>query len=377
MSGVNGIIISTGATSCGGLFGLPKPSVLAQYQTEFRKGDSRRAADPFTAAALHFVDIRERRLLAGAHLSRLTPVVGGFTGKRSPQDAHIIHTAYRAFFEKFFGIYVEAEFVEGLVEELELVPAFQHGRKGYVYYVLTLKQLFSIIGYVKRTQEYTPFYERGLPQTEEQLLALRTVGVESRYIAVDGAAEVLEDLKTQQVATLAFIDVDEPRGVSVPFGHGRMFIGVDPFLLDDMESLRSWLNNVRYKLLRALTKVSRKVVRRFQSGRLRAVFALTKSAFALTQRQLRPDSSLALVEKYGELAGSQRALGNGGGWWGKKLNRVAPEPVPTTNTHRPPALTIEIVAEDEREESVCGDCEEGAGACGDGVGRGTGLGAGN
>ena len=342
---------------------------LGAYQTEFRKEDERRGADPFTTAALHFVDVRERRLLAGAHLDRLTPVCGGFTGKRSSHDAHIVHTAYRVFFEQFFGIYAEADYVEGLVEELELVPAFQYGRKGHVYYVLTVKQLFGIIGYVSKTQGYTPFYERGLPRTVTELMERRTVGVESRYIGVDGAAAVLEDLKTHQVATLVFLDVDQPRGVSVKFGRGHVFVGIDPFLQDDLETLRSWLNNVRYRLLQALTKVSHKVVRGFKSGRLRGVFALT-------QRQVAADSSLALVEKYSALASSQRALGEGGGWWGKKLNRVVPES-PATNSNRPPALTIEVISEDGPEESVYGNREEGAGACGGGPGGGTGLGTGN
>lgn len=346
-----------------------KKTALAAYETEFRKADDRRGADPYTSAALHFVELGERRLLAGAHLERLTPACGGFTGKRTSHDAHIVHTAYRAFFEQFFGIYAEADYVEGLVEELELVPAFQHGRKGHVYYVLELKDLFRIIGYVGRTQGYTPFYERGLPRTAEELMERRTVGVQSRYVALDGAAEVLEDLKTRQVATLVFLDIDAPRAVSVKFGRGRMAIGVDPLLLEDMDAIRSWMNNVRYRLLRALTKVSRKVVRRFQSGRLRAVFALT-------QRQAKADSSLALVEKYGALASSQRSLGEGEGWFGKKLSRVAPEPV-LTNSNRPPALTIEVIAEDGPEESAGGDREEGAGACGGGAGGGTCLGAGN
>ncbi len=365
-------------------FARSKKTALGAYQMEFRKEDTRRGADPFTTAALHFVDVRERRLLAGTHVDRLTPVCGGFTGKRSSHDAHIVHTAYRVFFEQFFGIYAEADYVEELVEELELVPAFQYGRKGHVYYVLTVKQLFRIIGYVSssgtehgrcsgtehgHTKGYTPFYERGLPRTEEELMTLRTVGVESRYIAVDGAAAVLEDLKSRQVATLVFLEVDQPRGMNVKFGRGHVFVGVDPFLQDDLESLRSWLNNVRYRLLQALTKVSHKVVRGFKSNRLRGVFAIT-------QRQVQPDSSLALVEKYSALASSQRALDEGGGWWGKKLNRVVPEP-PATNSNRPPALTIEVISEDGPQESVCGNREEGAGACGSGPGRGTGLGTGN
>lgn len=339
-------------------FSQPLKATLGAYEMVYRKGDSRRDADDFTSASLHFVDIAERRLLAGACLNGLTPVVGALMGKRVAQDAHIVHTAYRVFFEKFFGIYAEADYVEALVEELELVPAFQHGRKGHVYYVLELKDLFRIIRYIGKTQSYTPFYERGLPRTAEELMEWRTVGVSSRFAAVDGAAEVLEDLKTRQVATLVFLDVDAPRAVSVKFGRGRMAIGVDPLLLEDMEGIRSWMNNVRYRLLRALTKVSRKVVRRFQSGRLRAVFALT-------QRQVAADS---IAKNYRELASS--------GWFRKKLSRVAPEPVPT-NSNRPPALTIEVIAEDGPEESAGDDREEGAGACGGRAGRGTGLGAGN
>jgi hypothetical protein len=318
-------------------FSQSKKEVLCSYQTEFRKADERRGADPFTAAALYFVDVRERRLLAGAHHGGLTPVIGAFKGRKAAQDAHIVHTAYRAFFEMFFGMYVDADTVEGLVEELELVPVFQHGRKGYVYYVLTIKQLFSIIEYVgcsfsktvRNTHAYTPFYERGLPRTQGQLMSLRTVGMSSRYEPLDGAAAILEDLKTKQVVTLVFVDVDEPR----PIKEGGILLGMDPFLLEDLEGIRSWMNNVRYRVLRALTKVSHKVVRHFQPDRLRAVFAQTR-------RQVAADS---IAKNYSELVYSN--------WFKKKLSRVAPEPV-TTNSNRPPALTIEIVDKDGPEDST-------------------------
>ncbi len=344
---------SMDSPSCTGFFLRPRQrAALLSYTTEFRKADSRRGADPFVSAGLYFVDVRERRLLGGAFLERLTPVIGGFAGRRCSQDAHIVHTAYRVFFELFLGLYVDAEYVEGLVEDLQLVPDFQRERKGYVYYVLGMKQLQRILAYVERTHEYTPFYERGLPHTLDEVLTRRTVGLSPRYMQLDGAGEILEDLKNKQVVTLVLVDVDEPRPVRVP-GHGGrpgQMLGIDPFLLDDMDGIRCWLNNTRHKLLQALTRVSRKVVRRVEAGRLRAVFALT--------RRPATDPSIALVAKYADFAEERRELdAAAGGWFGKKLTRVVPMNVGVSTAKRGPAPTLEIIKEDVRDES---HCKEGA-----------------
>lgn len=336
--------------SCGGFFTRTKaPAAMSFYMKEFRKADARRGADLFDTASLHFVDVRERRLLVGARSWGLTPVVGGFVGRRSFHDAHIIHTAYRVFFEYFFGLYVDAEYVEGLVEDLGLVPEFQKERKGHVYYVLGLKQLLRIIGYVGRTHTYTPLYERGLPRTLEDMLARRTVGLSSQYMAVDGAAAVLNEAKSKEISILLFLDMDDPRGVR----EGHTLYGVDPFLLDDLEGIRSWLNHVRYKLLQTLTRVSRKVVRRIQEGRVQAVFALSRRKAVAPST----DPSIALVAKYVDLAEERRDLEAAPSWFGKKLNRVVPlEEV--TSIKRTPVRTLEIIEENVRDDEL--HCEESA-----------------
>lgn len=317
---------------------------MMSYITEFRKADGRRGEDPFVTAALHFVDVRERRLLAGTRPWGLTPVIGGFVGRRCFQDAHIVHTAYRAFFELFLGIYVDVEYVEGLVENLGLVPSFQRERKGHVYYVLEMKHLRWILQYVEGTHEYTPLYQRGIPRSIEEVLERRTVGLSPRYAVLDGAEGILEEAKNKQMETLVFLDMDEPQGARITTrGGGHTMFGIDPFLLEDMDGIRCWLNNMRYKLLQALTKVSRKVVRQAQTVHRRAVFALTRRAAAV-------EPSVAIVAKYTGLAEERRDLERAdGGWFRKKLTRVVPANEVST-AKRTPAPTLEIIEENVRDE---------------------------
>jgi hypothetical protein len=335
------------------------------------------AAETYTAVSLHFVDVVERTVLAGAQLEKLTPVVGGFGGKRAAGDVCAGHTAYRIFFEQFFGIYADADFVEVLVEELRLIPEFQKMFKDRAFYVLRYRDLLRIVDYVRRSREYVPLYEKELPRSMAEVIRLRTLMMDPRIQLCDGV--MAEDLARSSVGVLAHISVDEPRGIEVPLSsrRERRLLPVDPFLLDDLGEIRSWMNHKRYAFFRALTRVSRKVVRRIQTGKLRAVYALTRRRAAPSPEE---QKSLALVEHYRELADEHRSTGLAGVLnfpSRKKLNRVAPwgGGTPQKRTHAP---TLEIIAENGSEDGNQDEhCEGDSGPCGGGDSSGTGPGEGH
>ncbi len=329
------------------------------------------AAETYSSVSLHFVDVVERTVLAGAQLEKLTPVVGGFGGKRAAADACAGHTAYRIFFELFFGIYADADFVEGLVEELRLIPEYQKAFKDRAFYVLRYRDLLRIVDYVRRAREYVPLYEKELPRSMAEVLRLRTLTLDPHFVRCDGVAA--EGLVRSSVSVLAHISVDEPRGIEMPLSsrRARTLLPVDPFLLDDLGEIRSWLNHKRFAFIRALTRVSRKVVRRIQTGKLRAVYALTRRKATPSEEE---QKSLALVEHYRELADERRAV-EGGGYAGvspwKKLNRVVPWSEGITEK-RTPAPTLEII-EDGREDEHCqGDSGPRGGGDSGGIGSGEG-----
>jgi hypothetical protein len=336
------------------------------------------AAETYSAVSLHFVDVVERTVLAGAQLEKLTPVVGGFGGKRAAGDVCAGHSAYRIFFEQFFGIYADAEFVEGLVGDLRLIPEFQKMFKDRAFYVLRYRDLLRIVDYVRRTREYVPLYEKELPRNMGEVIRLRTLTMDPRIQLCDGVSA--EDLARSSVGVLAHISVDEPRGIELPFdshtSHNRRerrLLPVDPFLLDDLGEIRSWMNHKRYVFFRALTRVSRKVVRRIQTGKLQAVYALTRRRATPSPEE---QKSLALVEHYRELADERRSTGLAGLFnfpSRKKLNRVVPWGE-STEHQRPPAPTLEIIEEDGNQDEHCkGD----SGPCGGGDSDGTGPGEGH
>jgi hypothetical protein len=339
------------------------------------------AAETYTAVSLHFVDVVERTVLAGAQLEKLTPVVGGFGGKRAVGDVCAGHSAYRIFFEQFFGIYADADFVEGLVEELRLIPEFQKMFKDRAFYVLRYRDLLRIVDYVRRMREYVPLYEKMLPRSMAEVIRLRTLTMDPRIQLCDGVSA--EDLARSSVGVLAHISVVEPRGIELPLSsrRERRLLPVDPFLLDDLGEIRSWMNHKRFVFFRALTRVSRKVVRRIQTGKLRAVYALTRrKALPSVEEQ----KSLALVEHYRELADEHRSTGLAGVLnfpSRKKLNRVVPWGDGTEH-QRPPAPTLEIISENGREDGTedgyQDEHREGdSGPCGGGDSGGTGSGEGH
>lgn len=325
------------------------------------------AAETYTAVSLHFVDVVERTVLAGAQLEKLTPVVGGFGGKRAAGDVCAGHTAYRIFFEQFFGIYADAEFVEGLVGDLRLIPEFQKMFKDRAFYVLHYRDLLRIVDYVRRTREYVPLYEKELPRNMAEVIRLRTLTMDPRIQLCDGV--MAEDLARSSVGILAHISVDEPQGIQLPLSsrRARTLLPVDPFLLDDLEDIRSWMNHKRYAFFRALTRVSRKVVRRIQTGKLRAVYALTRRRAAPSEEE---QKCIQLLERYVEQADEHRSTGLAGVLnfpSRKKLNRVVPWGY-STEHQRPPAPTLEIIAENGNQDE---HCEGDSGPCGGGDSGGT------
>jgi hypothetical protein len=102
----------------------------------------------YYGAGLHFIDEADGSVVAGAQLNKMKPCISGFGGKAEPDDGSSVITAYRETVEELCGVSVGREFIRGLINDLGLVPLAHENADGYVYYLLSQRDMLNIIGYV-------------------------------------------------------------------------------------------------------------------------------------------------------------------------------------------------------------------------------------
>lgn len=132
----------------------------------------------YYGAGLHFIDEADGSVVAGAQLNKTKPCISGFGGKAEPSDGSSVITAYRETVEELCGVSVEKEFIRGLVNDLGLVPLAYENVDGYVYYLLSQRDMISIIGYVwiRRRSFIRHYVGDYAPQSVEEVIRNRVSG---------------------------------------------------------------------------------------------------------------------------------------------------------------------------------------------------------
>lgn len=129
----------------------------------------------YYGAGLHFIDEADGSIIAGAQPHKKKPCISGFGGKAEPCDRSSVVTAYRETIEELCGVSVDEEFIRGLINDLGLVPLSSAPVDGYVYYLLSQRDMVSIIGYVwMRRRAFIRYYVGPYaPQSVEEVVRCR------------------------------------------------------------------------------------------------------------------------------------------------------------------------------------------------------------
>ena len=213
--------------SCGcllaALFGLKpnKPADLKTLTTYELYPSYSTNCKEYYGAGLHFIDEADGSIVAGAQPHKKTPCISGFGGKAEASDGSSVITAYRETIEELCGVSVDEEFIRGLINELGLVPLGYEMADGYVYYLLSQRDMVSIIGYVwMRRRSFIRYYVGPYaPQSVEEVVRCR----------VWGEAEVAE---VEQLYVLHLVDQVQ--------GKGHDGLPLDPLFVKDMELIHAW-----------------------------------------------------------------------------------------------------------------------------------------
>ena len=189
-----------------------KPATLTTYELYASYNE-------YYGAGLHFIDETSGTIIAGAQPHKKTPCISGFGGKAEPGDGSCVITAYRETIEELCGVSVDEGFIRGLVNDLGLVPLGYEMANGYVYYLLSQRDMVSIIGYVwMRRRSFIRYYVGPYaPQSVEEVVRCR----------VWGEAEVAE------VEQLYVLDL---AGQS----QGHDGLPLDPLFVKDMGLIHAW-----------------------------------------------------------------------------------------------------------------------------------------
>jgi hypothetical protein len=136
----------------------------------------------YYGAGLHFIDEADGSVVAGAQLNKTKPCISGFGGKAEPDDGSSVITAYRETIEELCGVSVGRDFIRGLINDLGLVPLAHENADGYVYYLLSQRDMINIIGYVwmrRRFAGHIRYYVGHYPpQSVEEVIRNRVSGAE-------------------------------------------------------------------------------------------------------------------------------------------------------------------------------------------------------
>ena len=132
----------------------------------------------YYGAGLHFIDEADGSVVAGAQLNKMKPCISGFGGKAEPDDGSSVITAYRETVEELCGVSVGKEFIRGLINDLGLVPLAHENADGYVYYLLSQRDMLNIIGYVwMRRRSFIRYYVGHYPpHSVEEVIRNRVSG---------------------------------------------------------------------------------------------------------------------------------------------------------------------------------------------------------
>ena len=175
----------------------------------------------YYGAGLHFIDEADGSIVAGAQPHKKTPCISGFGGKAEASDGSSVITAYRETIEELCGVSVDEEFIRGLINELGLVPLGYEMADGYVYYLLSQRDMVSIIGYVwMRRRSFIRYYVGPYaPQSVEEVVQCRV-----------WSSEAEEDTH-HEVGRLYILHGQ---------GKGHDGLSLDPLFVKDMELIHTW-----------------------------------------------------------------------------------------------------------------------------------------
>lgn len=173
----------------------------------------------YYGAGLHFIDETSGTIIAGAQPHKKTPCISGFGGKAEPSDGSCVITAYRETIEELCGVSVDEEFIRALINDLGLVPLGYEMTDGYVYYILSQRDMVSIIGYVwMRRRSFIRYYVGPYaPQSVEEVVRCRVWSSE-------------ED----EVCQLYVLHLTEGQS------QVQDCLPLDPLFIKDMEHIHAW-----------------------------------------------------------------------------------------------------------------------------------------
>lgn len=174
----------------------------------------------YYGAGLHFIDEAEGTIVAGAQPHKKTPCISGFGGKAEPGDGSCVVTAYRETIEELCGVSVGENFIRALVNDLGLVPLGYKMVDGYVYYLLSQRDMVSIIGYVwMRHRSFMRYYVGPYaPQSVEEVVRCRVWSS--------------EEAEVEQLYVLYLTGTGT--------GPGQDALPLDPLFIKDMGLIHAW-----------------------------------------------------------------------------------------------------------------------------------------
>lgn len=173
----------------------------------------------YYGAGLHFIDEADGSIVAGAQPHKKTPCISGFGGKAEASDGSSVITAYRETIEELCGVSVDEDFIRGLVNDLGLVPLGYEMADGYVYYLLSQRDMVSIIGYVwMRRRSFIRYYVGPYaPQSVEEVVRCRVWSSEEDEVC--------------QLYVLHLTDGQD---------QGQDGLPLDPLFVKDMIHIHAW-----------------------------------------------------------------------------------------------------------------------------------------
>ena len=185
--------------------------------------DTHRIYDVYNSAGLHFID--HTNIIMGEQPRKTIPCMSGLGGKREDTDVSCIHTAYRETLEELCGACLSWVEIDRLICDLILIPEFSYYDDGYVFYVLTQKDMLRIIDYV-----WTHYRSR-----------VELYGILPRNIG--SVASLRKYVSNTEVCRLYNANIenllDPPKTGNV----GAYPLPIDPFFLNDLKKIVWWIDS--------------------------------------------------------------------------------------------------------------------------------------